>query len=210
MIRCQRCMLAFVIATLAGCGPGQVDRLLGELQSPDTATRRRAAQMLIELKPADSRVAAALTKATSDADLEVRRWSCRGLGELGTTSAQSALEGRLKDPEVSVRRAAAFALQQIAPDSTAYREEILAAMRTGDGGVIVALSRMQPPPLWATATLVELLKDRRPGLRRLAAESLGELRPDDPSAATALQKATGDADDRVREAASAALARIAR
>lgn len=205
-----RCFLAelLIAMSLLGCGQSEVDRLLGDLKSADIATRRRSAQTLAERQRADDRIASALTAALSDADLEVRRWSCRGLGEIGASSAQAALEERLRDSETSVRRAAAFALQRIAPESTAFREEIVAAMRSGDGGVVIALAQWQPPPLWATPTLVELLKDRRPGLRRLAADALGQIKANDPQSASALERATHDADDRVREAASAALARL--
>ena len=206
-VRASALPLAFSLI-LVGCGQSEVDRLLDDLKSPDTATRRVAVQRLAEQKPPDDRVVSAFTLALADPDLEVRRWSCRGLGELGAASAQNALEERLKDEQVSVRRAAAFALQRVAPDSTAYRKELLDAMRTGDGGVIVALAKCQPPPTWAADTLIELLKDRRPGIRRLAAEALGQIGTSTASAQAALENATRDPDDRVRESATAALGRL--
>src|SRR5688500_14388369 len=109
----RRCFLAelLIAAAVLGCGQREVDRWLGDLQSADIATRRRAAQALATEKQSDDRIVPALSAGLKDIDLEVRRWSCRGLGEHGAMSAQTALEERLKDSETSVRRAAAFALQ---------------------------------------------------------------------------------------------------
>jgi len=194
-----------LLAGFGGCGTSDADQLLTDLKSADVKLRRNAARMLGDATSADDRTIAALTGALGDADEEVRRWSAQGLGAVGAKSSQAALEGRLKDDATPVRRAAAFALQRLAPDSTAYRTELLAAMKSGDGGVIVALAELQPPPLWATSTLVEILKDRRPGIRRLAAEALGQLAVDDPTVRAALEKAQSDADDRVREAATKSL-----
>jgi HEAT repeat protein len=196
--------------SLLGCGPSEIDRLLGELKSSDTATRRRAVQALSDPQRRDVRIAGALTGALADPDVEVRRWGCRGLGEQGVTAAQGKLEDQLSDPQESVRRAAAFALQRLVPDSTAYRKELIAAMKSGDGGVVVALASMQPPPMWATDTLVGLLGDRRPGLRRLAVEALGQLGANTREAIAALQRLNQDPDDRVRDAVTVALSRLSK
>jgi HEAT repeat protein len=115
----------------------------------------------------------------------------------------------LRDPDTGVRRAAAFALQQLAPETEAYRDELIAALRAGDGGVIVALPKLTPRPDWALEPLRELLKDRRPGTRRLAIEALAELKFDDPTLRPTLERlAQSDRDDRVREAAREALSRL--
>jgi HEAT repeat protein len=203
----RNCLVALLLAAgFVGCGSGKSERLLIELNSSDVAIRRNAARLLAETTPADERTAGALTAALEDTDEEVRRWSAQGLGAIGASSSQLRLETVLKDRATPVRRAAAFALQKLVPDSTAYRAELIAAMKSGDGGVIVALARMQPPPQWATATLLELLKDKRPGIRRLAAEALGNLSVGDPAVWTALEKLSqGDLDDRVREAAEKSL-----
>jgi HEAT repeat protein len=200
--------LLLVLAT--GCGGDPLADAVAGLSSADAAVRRQAAQTLYQLRPDTAEALAALRRGTDDPDPEVRRWCCRTLGELPAHAAAAVpvLESRLTDPETAVRRTAAFALQKLEPDSTAYRAELLAAVTAGDGGVIVALGTLEPRPEWAVPALIGRLRDRRPGLRRLAAECLGALGIDTPEVRQALERLQADADDRVREAAAAALARL--
>lgn len=204
--------LSILVSTLiAGCSAGRIHEALNNLTSTDVKLRRQAAQALFELRPQQEPVVSALTQAITDSDSEVRRWVCRTLGELGETASPAvpALEGALKDSETAVRRSAAFALQKLAPDSKAYRLELSDAMLDGDGGVIVALPKLSPKPDWAIPSLVKLLKDRRPGTRRLAAEALGEIGISSTEVQPALETAAAkDADDRVRESAAYALQKI--
>ncbi|MDX1969819.1 MAG: HEAT repeat domain-containing protein [Planctomycetaceae bacterium] len=206
------CALVIGLSTIsAGCGGGRVSAALNNLTSADVTVRRQAAQTLFELRPPQEPVVSALTQAVNDSDSEVRRWVCRTLGELGEIASPSVpvLEGALKDSETAVRRSAAFALQRLAPDSKAYRLELSDAMLDGDGGVIVALPKLSPKPDWAIPSLVKLLKDRRPGTRRLAAEALGEIGISSTEVQPALETAAAkDADDRVRESAAHALQKI--
>jgi HEAT repeat protein len=207
-VKARSCAMFVMIGMAAiGCGAGGSDQLLSELISSDVTLRRAAARRLGEVVPPGEGTSGALIAALDDPDEEVRRWSAQGLGAIGAISSQYALEAKLKDTAPSVRRAAAFALQKLAPDSTAYRAELISAIKSGDGGVVVALDRLKPPPQWAVPVLLDVLKDRRPGLRRLSAEALGKLAAADPAVRTALEKAgKGDSDDRVREAANHALA----
>ncbi len=207
--RFRRALLVLIPLTLAmGCQGDDIGRALAELKAPDMEVRRKAVQALCARKSSDPRIIGGLCAALSDPDQEVRRWACRGLGENGSPAVQTTLETTLSDPEIPVRRAAAFALQRLAPDSTAYRVEILEAMKSGEGGVIVALADWEPKPVWTIPTLISLLKDRRPGIRRLSAETLGHFGPAASSAITALKNATNDQDDRVRDAARGALEHI--
>jgi HEAT repeat protein len=197
-------------AAWSGCGPSAADQLLTDLQSPDLARRRAAAQAIVEQPAPDPRLRAALTKALGDVDPEVRRWSCRGLGQFGEAGAIPLLEARLTDESTPVRRAAAFSLIRLDPANKGGQKELQQAMKSGDGGVIVALTDWTPPPTWAAPTLVTLLKDRRAGIRRLAAEALGRVGSDDPEVVPALMSASTDSDDRVRQAVTSALVRLKR
>lgn len=197
-----------IVFALAGARGRAIDRLIEELRSPEAAVRRRAAQVLAEEQRIDVRLHAPLLAALDDSDPEVRRWSARGLGTQGNPSDVPALERRIQDEKTPVRRAAAFSLLRIDPENAPSRKELTGAIQSGDGGVILALTSWDPAPTWATPTLIALLKDRRPGIRRLAADALGHTGRGSPDAAKALANASKDPDDRVRESVGRALGQL--
>lgn len=190
--------------TLSGCGSSDVERLLIELQSEDLEVRRAAAGELGTLKPLQPEVQAALQTAIADPDREVRRLSCYALGEIGAGDT-GVLAAALQDAEMSVRLAAAYALLKIDSGHAGAAEVLSRAMLAGDGGVIVGVTKEGPRAAWAVPTLTRLLADRRPGIRRLAAEGLGKIGGASHSALPTLQQALQDRDDRVREAATQAI-----
>ncbi len=189
---------------IVGCGVGAVDQLLIDLESSDVEVRRVAVRELGKLKPAETEVRDALLRALSDEDREVRRLACFALGEIGEVEA-GKLASALDDPELSVRLAAAYALLKIEPGHTGAKDVLTQAMQAGDGGVIVAVSSRGSDAAWAVPTLTALLSDRRPGIRRLAAEGLGKIGRASESSLPALERAENDPDDRVREAAAGAI-----
>ena len=203
MIRIFASFLPAVCLLVAGCGGDEVPRLIADLASDEVDVRRAAAQALGTFESEDERIAPALQRAAQDADEQVRRLACNALGEIG--AGKGELTTALDDSQIPVRLAAAFALLKIEPGNQAACTVLTMMMKRGDGGVIVAVADMGPAAKWAVPTLVELLRDRRPGIRRLAAEGLGKVSAESPDVRNALQKAAGDSDDRVREAASAAL-----
>lgn len=202
-VRCG--VLGLAVLLLTGCGEGTTDRLLRELKSTDAAVRQKAAQTVADRKLSDPRLIAALHRSTEDPAAEVRRWSCRALGAIGDSTAIPVLEAGTKDKETPVRRAAALSLLTLAPDNGPARQELTEAIRSGDGGVIVLLTTWQPSPTWAVPTLLDLLRDRRPGIRRLAVEALAALGSGQPEVVAALRKLEKDPDDRVRESVARAL-----
>jgi HEAT repeat protein len=125
------------------------------------------------------------------------------MGE-GARPAVSSLESALDDSELTVQLAAAWALVKLDPGARKYVSVLTATMQAGEGGTIVAVGNLGAEAEWAVPTLEELLQDKRPGVRRLAAEALGRIGPQGDATA-ALEQATGDADDQVRAAAEAAL-----
>jgi HEAT repeat protein len=195
-----------LIGLLASCAPGPAD-WLQQLKSQDVNERRASAERLADAAPTSPEVIAALTEATDDSDPEVRRWACRGLGRHQAKDAVPKLETRLKDPAKAVRRASAFSLQLLAPESTGYQQEFIAGMREGDGGLLVMIKGFEPPASWAIPVLLDLMKDKRPGIRRLAIEALTAIAPAMEAPRKAFEAARRDPDDRVREAAAKALER---
>ena len=65
----------------------------------------------------------------------------------------------------------------------------------------------EPPASWAIPVLLDLTKDKRPGIRRLAIEALAEIAPAMEQPRKAFEAAKRDPDDRVRDAAAKALER---
>jgi HEAT repeat protein len=198
------CLLFAACLTLSGCVDGDFGQLLTELQSEDVEVRRAAVRELGTLKPSQPEVQAALQKSIADPDREVRRLSCFALGEIGTADT-GVLAAALKDAEMSVRLAAAYALLKIDSGHTDATVILAGAMLAGDGGVIVGVTKDGPRAAWAIPTLTRLLTDRRPGIRRLAAEGLGRIGSAAQIALPELRQALQDRDDRVREAATQAI-----
>lgn len=199
--------IGFCLLT-AGCGKAPVAELAGQLTDSRAAVRRTAARAL-DQRGTDARSAVpALTTAIGDQDRDVRRLACHALGRIGLDArpAIPQLTAALRDEDLSVRLVAAFALQKIDPAGRAYVSVLTQAMQMGEGGVIVAVGDMGSEAGWAVPSLVQLLlRDRRPGTRRLAAEALGKMGPAARDAEPSLRQALHDRDDRVREAATKAL-----
>ncbi len=154
----------------------------------------------------------ALNAALRDEDADVRRLAAQALGELGPAAEASRplLIETLQDERLAVRLAAAFALQKLDPDGDAQRPVLIAAMKTGDGGVILRVAGYGAEAPWAVPTLIELLADKRPGVRRLSATALGQIGSPAAAATSSLrQAAASDSDDQVRDAAQQALQAIA-
>jgi HEAT repeat protein len=85
---------------------------------------------------------------------------------------------------------------------------LAAAMRGGDGRVMLQVGCMGAEAEWAVSTLIELLSHESPQLRALAARTLGQIGPAASAAAPALERATKDPNGAVQGAAKAALDRI--
>ena len=191
-----------------GCGSGRIDQLIQDLSSDDATIRRTSIAELAKIEAPPVRVRDACARAIHDTDRDVRRIALTTLGNNHGPEQQALLEQGLDDEELSVRMAAAYALMKVDSQHPGAIKVLRAAMKLGDGGVIVAIGREKYA--WAVPTLIELLRDRRPGTRRLAAESLGQIGPAAAAALPVLQRATSDKDDRVRAAAAASKEAIER
>jgi HEAT repeat protein len=189
-----------------GCGRSRVEELIEALQAGDLQSRRDAARMLGELGPEAAPAAGPLAAALLDADPELQRLSAQALPRLGLPASEVAPAVRplLEHEKLSVRLTAAFTLLDLDPADESPRPALLQAMTMGEGGTIVAVAARGPDVQWAIPTLIDLLRDRRAGIRRLAAEALGQIGATTESTA-ALRRALSDTDDRVRESAQMAL-----
>lgn len=203
----MRTVSCLILLVCVGCQPDPVAELTAQLKHNDPKIRKAAVRALLELGKQAAAAIPDLAHAVLDSNGEVRRLSCVALGNMGpiANSALANLQQALDDRELPVRLQAAFALQKIDPANEAYVPQLSQAMVMGDGGVIVAVGNMSPSPTWATPALLTLLNDERPGIRRLAAQTLGRLKPLSEEVRSALTSALQDQNDQVREAARTAL-----
>jgi len=204
----RRACLVVMLSAIAGCASEDpVALLITQLGDANYDVRIAAADALRDLGPPAAAAVPALVQALRDRHPTLRQASARALGDMGdkTPPVIRALQESLKDAELSVRLAAAWSLLKVDPDGKAYIPLLKGAMESGEGGTIVAVGNLRQSADWALPTLTKLLNDRRPGVRRLAAEALAKIGPDAAAKSALQQHATRDPDDRVREAASAAL-----
>jgi HEAT repeat protein len=118
----------------------------------------------------------------------------------------ASLIRELQDEETAVRRAAAIAINRLDPNDLDHQRVLIDAMKSGEGGIIVRVGQMSPNAAWAVPTMIELLNDRRPGIRRITANALEQIGSAGVAAKPSLKRlALSDPDERVREAAERAL-----
>jgi HEAT repeat protein len=127
----------------------------------------------------------------------IRRNAAELLGKVKSEKAAKPLIGLLRDDNLFVYRTAADALANINPGKTIAA---LIALLKNEGGVVklsvpfalraMALKLETPTLESAVGPLISLLDDENPGVRKLAAEALGEIKSD--RAAKPLIKLLGD------------------
>jgi HEAT repeat protein len=204
---------------------GDVDPgLRAALHGADRARRFAAAFTLARIAPPGPRLLPALVEALASPDGDVRWAAARLLVETGRVHGEvlALLTGLVRGGESPlVRRMAAFALRELAPDRVEAAAALLEAARDGDLHVrraaLTAMASLASPPPAVGAQLLETLShDPDAAARRLAALALGELGAADPSCVqpdarerleAAAAAPTADAD--LRRAAERALARLA-
>lgn len=124
--------LAAAVAAGSGCTtrekvPGKwfagrpVEEWLEAIGSPDAKVRRKAAEVLGNVGPADPRSVPALAKAVNDTDRRVRDAAIVGLSKMGPLAADAgdALEHASRDPDPAVRKRANAALARVKPPAHA-------------------------------------------------------------------------------------------
>ena len=177
--RCLMWLAGAALMGIAGCGGDPVTSLVAELQDEDVHIRRAAARRLADMRIDAAPAISALRQAIQDEDRDVRRLAIHAISRIGpqAESCLPALQNSLGDDALSVRIAAALAINRINPDEEQHQRVLIDAMRMGEGGIIVSVGQLGEDAAWAVPTLIELLSDPRPGIRRISANSLEQIGP---------------------------------
>ena len=185
----------------------EVERRIHDLEYGIPVKRKQAAEVLGEL--GDKSAVPYLIKATKDESPEVRCASCEALGKLGDRGAIEPLKEVLKDESPEVRCAAAEALgflknntglsiliQAIQDNTISYHRRC---------GVAKALGILEEPG--AVPTLVSVLDDKNPILRREVIYALGKIK-DKRAVEPLLERLKDESMPEIRVATTGALADI--
>ena len=181
--------------SLVALGPVAVEALTGALRNRGEANRPAVARILGKIM--DVRGIDPLREAKDDPN--------PALAKEARDALLKVLPAALKDSRLEVRLKAAKLLQDV-PDPVAV-EPLIGALRDKDSNVHqragIALGKIGQP---AVKSLVELLHDLDPEMRRVAAEQLGKIR--NPEALEPLLTALRDPDPNVQWWAAWALGEI--
>lgn len=121
----NRILLIAMLALLVGCNRPKttakyfsgepVEHWLTAIKNQDPKLRKKAADVLGNVGPADGRAIPALIEALKDNDANVRDAAVLGLSKIGppASSAAPELEEATKDKDETVRKHAAAALQRV-------------------------------------------------------------------------------------------------
>ena len=198
------------------------ETLRGALRSDDPRRRFGAAYTQARLRPPGPQLLPAAVEALGSADGDMRWAAARLLVDMGRLHGEvlGVLLGLAAAAESPlVRRMAAFALRELAPDRPEAARALVLASRDSDRDVrraaTSALAGLLDPPREVPARLLEALgADPDAGVRRIAAVALGELCAERPEALPAgaleaLRRAGDETEDAsLRRAAARALERL--
>jgi HEAT repeat protein len=197
--------------------------LIRNLNDPNPKVRLAAAQVFENLGPAARPSSDAIVQRLGDPNPFVRWVAARTLGRLSNPVVSGAVAGLarvLRDPDLSVRIAAANALEALGSEAGAAVPALLASANRGDAdyreAALKALGATAPyvpatviPPEKRGSTIVPVLARELTNpevtVRRAAARALGQVGSIALLAIDALKKALNDEDSEVRRYASEAL-----
>jgi HEAT repeat protein len=180
-----------------------IPHLLRTLQDENPYVRRRTVEVLGQI--GDPQAIPGLIQALQDRHIDVRCSAAEALGQIGDAGAILVLLQALQDRHQYVRRNAAKALGRIA--NAQAISGLIQALEDSDWSVpfeaAKALVQIGPP---AVPSLVQTLQNRDNNVRRIAADTLGQIGA--AQAMPGLIQALQDSDRDVRYSAAEALGQI--
>lgn len=195
---------------LLSCSSTKV--FIEDLKDSNPEVCYKAAAELQKLGPKAKKAMPALIEAAKDSDPFLRRLAIEALGSIGknTTQTHEVLTSSLRDPDVDVRRAAVVALGKLKYfPSSAF--PALSKLLGDEDRLIreLTMSTFEEMGTQVRGTLLRILKDPDPAIRRSAALIIGRTFDEGSDVVIrALKEAINDEDVEVRRLAEEALNRI--
>lgn len=199
----------FASGTLVAIGAKARPAVLYAMASPDKEVRLGATMTLLGIFnriDSGNAILGALSKATADADPEVRRCAVEGLGEIGPQAGSGlsivlgALRNATADTDPEVRRFAVKGLGDVGPRAGAATARLSELLKSDPSEWVrfqaaISLVSLDPSGEKATPPLTEALKDRSADVSGAAARSLGALGAKAKSSVPSIVTALDDARD---------------
>jgi HEAT repeat protein len=191
-----------------------VVRLIEALHDPDPTVRVQSAHSLLGTN--DARALDALIAAVCDLSQPepVREWAAVALGAFRNDKSVSALTQATSDPSPVVRAQAVSTLARLTTEAAPLSPSAQASQEHSAAPTVSVGGTEKQPAMDSSGlarpktvqTLVALLKDPSPNVRRGTADSLGKMK--ERSAADGLLPLLADASADVRQSAAKALGHI--
>jgi HEAT repeat protein len=201
---------------LASLGKSAVPRLTAALEHQ--RLRPQVAYILGQIGPDAAEATDSLAELAGDANARVSNETVFALAKIGPSAkaAVPKLLAALQKPECNNSHAIVYALGKIGAKDQATRSAIASRLQDEDRALAVlsawALTELESPTPATnerlSPVLVRGLEDPLPQTRRVAAEALANLGPLAKDALPALETASKDSDEPVRQAALEALRSI--
>jgi len=153
--------------------PAAINALINQLGHNSWFVRRAAGEALWQIGPA---AVGDLIRGLRSANVDVRYWASKVLGEMQAKEAVDALVELLEDPEWSIRSGAAYSLGEIGDERAAetllkYLEDPNEIVRKN---VVIALGQIGDAK--AIRSSEQALEDESEWVRRYAAETLDKIK----------------------------------
>ncbi|CAE7500780.1 ANK1, partial [Symbiodinium sp. KB8] len=201
-----RATAAEAIGRLGREAASHAEAVVALLGDPETTVRMAAVAAIGKLGPAAAKFCA--TALGSEKPLE-RMAACEALGHFGSAAVEhaAAVAELLEDSNWQVPTAAASALKRFGAGAAKHCAEMLGRCKTvSRHAVAEAIVRLGGAE--AAESLVPLLASRDEGVRKYAADCLGQLGPEAKPFAQFLTPLKEDPDREVKRAAMQALIRL--
>jgi HEAT repeat protein len=209
-----RAAAALTLGQLDADGDASVRALTGLLKHDDPKVRQQAVNGLGALAPRSKSALVAVIELLGDPEPTVRQQAANVAVRLDPVAGLDALLANMKHKDASRREVLPEALANLAKTSEPAATALVQLLKDRSADVryraALALGRIGVAARPAVAELSTMLaQDKNYLVRQVTAEALGQIGKEATAALPALLQATSDWNDHVRDAALAAVKKIA-